>query len=59
MGAGGVLSANIGTDQARIDRKTLGANQPLGQAALDVISNNLRSRSLLRNRPCRFFEKVE
>ena len=53
------LAVNIGADQAGIDREAFGSHQTFAMQRSTVISNSLRSRSLSRNRPCRFFEKVE
>ena len=67
FGAGtAALPVGIGADQTGIDRKALAADQTLFQAAAHrasrrayAPSNTSRRRSLSRNRPCRFFEKVE
>ena len=53
------LAAGVGRDQAGVDREAFAADQTLRHAARHTVSNSCRNRSLSRNRPWRFFEKVE
>lgn len=53
------LAMDIGADEARVDREAFAADSPSAMQRSPVVSNSRRSRSLSRNRPCRFLEKVE
>jgi hypothetical protein len=54
------LPVGVGPDQAGIDRaKPSPPTSPSAMQRRTIVSNSLRSRSLSRKRPWRFFEKVE